>query len=135
MPPREEGRQMNGYLISMGDRAGLAASIFEAAAARGVNVFPAYGLADGTTGLIVVGSDDEAGLQAALADAGVSATPIEMVVTELENRPGTGAALFRRVADAGINLRVAVPIGMTADRVQLALGATDAAALKRAIGS
>ena len=126
---------MNGYLVSVADRVGIAAAIFEAAAARGVNIFPAYGLADGTTGLIVVGSDDEAGLQAALADAGVSATPIEMVVTELENRPGTGAALMRRLADAGISLRVAVPIGMSEDRVQRALGAADAEALKRALGS
>lgn len=126
---------MNGYLISTGDRAGLAASLFEAAAARGVNVFPAYGMGDGTTGLILVGSDDEAGLRAAIADAGLTATAIEMVVTELDNRPGTGAALFRRLADAGVNLRVAVPIGMGADKVQLALGATDAAALKAALGS
>ena len=51
---------MNGYLISTSDRPGIAAAIFGAAAARGVNVFPAYGLSDGTTGLIVVGSDDEA---------------------------------------------------------------------------
>jgi hypothetical protein len=126
---------MNGYLVSVADRAGIAASIFEAAAARGVNIYPAFGLADGTTGLIVVGSDDEAGLQAALADAGVSATAIEMVITELENRPGTGAALMRRLADAGISLQVAVPIGMSGDRVQLALGAADAAALKAVLGS
>jgi hypothetical protein len=33
---REEGQEMNGYLISTGDRAGIVASIFEAAAARGV---------------------------------------------------------------------------------------------------
>ena len=57
---------MNGYMVSVADRVGVAASIFEAAAARGVNVFPAYGLADGTTGIILVGSDDEAGLQAAV---------------------------------------------------------------------
>jgi hypothetical protein len=125
---------MNGYLISASDRPGLAARLFEAAAARGVNVYPAYGLADGTTGLMVVGSDDEAGLQAAIADAGLSATAIAMVIAELENRPGTGAALFRKLADAGVDLRVATPIGMSGDRVQIALGASDAAALKRALG-
>ena len=126
---------MNGYLISAPDRVGVAAGIFEAAAARGVNVFPAYGLADGTTGLILVGSDDEAGLRAALADAGVSGTPFELVVAELENKPGSGAALMRKLADAGVSLRVAVPIGMGEDRVQLALGAADTAALKAALGS
>jgi hypothetical protein len=126
---------MNGYLISVPDRAGVAADIFGAAAARGVNIFPAYGLADGTTGLILVGSDDEAGLRAALADAGLSGTPIEVVTAELENRPGTGAALMRKLADAGISLRFAVPLGMVGDRVELGLGAEDAAALKAALSS
>lgn len=125
---------MNAYLISTDDRPGLAARLFEAAAARGVNVSPAYGLADGTIGIIVVGSDDEAGLQAAIADAGLSATAIEMVATELENRAGTGAALFRKLADAGVDLRVAVPMGMSGDRIQLALGGSDPALLKQTLG-
>lgn len=125
---------MNGYLISTADRPGLAAQLMEAAAARGVNVSPAYGLADGTTGIICVGSDDEAGLQAAIADAGLSATAVEMFVTELENRPGTGAALFRKLADAGVDLRVAVPLGMSGDKMQIALGASDATALREALG-
>ena len=56
-------------------------------------------------------------------------------MTELPNRAGTGAALFRKLADAGVDLRVAVPIGMNGDSVQLALGATDSARLKAAIGS
>jgi hypothetical protein len=126
---------MNGFLISTADRPGVAADLFEAAASRGVNVFPAYGLADGTTGLICVGSDDEAGLGAAIEAAGLTATTVELVTTELDNRPGTGAALFRRLVDAGVNLMVAVPIGMDADRVQVALGARDAEALRRALGS
>ncbi len=126
---------MNGFLISTADRPGVAAELFEAAAKRGVNVFPAYGLADGTTGLICVGSDNEAGLRQAIADTGLSATTVELVTTELDNKPGTGAALFRRLANAGVSLLVAVPIGMGADRVQLALGATNAEALRKALGS
>jgi hypothetical protein len=126
---------VNGYMISMQDQPGIGARLFEAAARRGVNVFPAYGLADGTTGLVVVGSEDEAGLRAAIADAGLTATALEMVVTELDNRAGTGAELFRRLADAGVNLRVAVPVGMSGDRVQIALAADDTAALKAALGS
>ncbi len=126
---------MNGFLISTADRPGVAAELFEAAAKRGVNVFPAFGLADGTTGLICVGSDNEAGLRQAIADTGLSATTVELVTTELDNKPGTGAALFRRLANAGVSLLVAVPIGMSADRVQLALGATNAEALRKALGS
>jgi hypothetical protein len=125
---------MNGYLISTQDAPGLAARLFEATAARGVNVFPAYGLADGQTGLMLVGSDDEDGLRAAIAEVGLSATPLEMVTTEIDNRPGAGAELFRRLAGAGVNLRAAVPVGMSEGRVELALAGDDAAALRAAIG-
>jgi hypothetical protein len=105
----------------------------EAAAARGVNVFPAFGLADGTTGMLLLGSDDEVGLGSAIADCGLVATAFEMAETELENVPGAGATLFRKLANAGIDLRIAVPIGMDGDKVQLALGATDSARLKAAL--
>jgi hypothetical protein len=125
---------MNGFMISTQDAPGIAARLLEATAARGVNAFPVYGLADGTTGILLVGSDDEEGLRGALADAGLSGTPLEMVTTELDNRPGTGAELFRRLADAGVSLRAAVPIGMGDNRVQIALAADDVAALKAALG-
>jgi predicted amino acid-binding ACT domain protein len=127
------GMAMNGFLISTSDRPGVAAELFEATARRGVNVFPAYGLADGTTGLICVGSEDESGLRQAIADADLAATELELVTTVLQNRPGAGADLFRRLADAGINLMVAVPTGMGGDEVELALGASDPTALRRAL--
>ena len=125
---------MNGYLISTQDAPGLAARLLEATAARGVNVFPAYGLSDGSTGIILLGSDDEAGLRAAIADAGLQASPLEMVTTTIDNRPGTGAALFRKLADAGVNVRAAVPVGMDENRVELAIAADDAGALRAALG-
>jgi hypothetical protein len=125
---------MNGFMISTQDAPGIAARLLEATAARGVNVFPAYGLADGNTGIILVGSDDEDGLRGAIADAGLQATALEMVTTEIDNRPGTGAALFRKLADAGVNVRAAVPTGMGGDKVQIALAADDVAALKAALG-
>ena len=99
-----------------------------------LNVSPAYGLAVGATGLIAVGSDDEAGLQAAIADAGYTATAVEMVVVELENWPGTGAEVARKLADAGVDLQIAVPVGMSGDRIQIGFGARDTALLKRTLG-
>ncbi|MGO9180867.1 MAG: hypothetical protein ACLQBX_03275 [Candidatus Limnocylindrales bacterium] len=66
-------------------------------------------------GLIALGSDDEAGLRAATADVGYTATAIELVVVELENRPGTSADVTRRLVEAGIDLQIAVPVGMRGD--------------------
>jgi len=125
---------MNAYLISVANRPGVLAKLLEAAAKRHVNVSPAYGLSDGTKGLIALGSDDEAGLQAVIVDAGYTSTAIEMVVVELENRPGTGAEVTRKLADAGVDLQIAVPVGMNGDRVQMGFGARDAALLRRTLG-
>ena len=54
---------MNGFMISTQGRGTghRCLRLLEATVARGVNVFPAYGLADGSTGIILVGSDDEDG--------------------------------------------------------------------------
>ena len=125
---------MNAYLITVEDRPGVFAKLLEAAAARGVNVAPAYGLSNGSTGLIALGSDDEPGLAAAIADAGQTATVIELVVVEMENRPGTGAEVARKLAAAGVDLRIAVPVGMNGDRLQIGFGASDTALLKRTLG-
>ncbi len=126
---------MNVYLISVDDRPGILAGLFEATAARGVNVAPAYGLSDGRRGLIALGSEDEAGLQAAIAAVGLSAVACELVVVELENRPGAGAAAARKLADAGVDLRIAVPVGMSGDRVQMAFGGEDPALVRRVLGA
>jgi hypothetical protein len=125
---------MNAYLIAADDRPGTLARLLEAAAKRHVNVAPAYGLSDGTTALIALGSEDEAGLRAAIADAGHTATVIEMVMVELENRPGTGAEVTRRLADAGVDLRIAAPVGMSGDRIRMGFGASDGALLRRTLG-
>jgi hypothetical protein len=125
---------MNAFMISATDEPGLATRLFAAAERRGVNIFPAYGLADGNVGLVLVSSNDEAGLAAAIADAGLTATPLEMVVTKLQNKPGTGAALFGKLSAAGVSLRAAVPVDMDGDSVTIALAAADAAALKAALG-
>jgi hypothetical protein len=124
---------MNAYLITVANRPGVLAELFEAAARRHVNVAPAYGLSDGATGLIALGSDDEAGLQAAIADAGYTSTAIELVVVELENRPGKGAEVTRKLADAGVDLQIAVPVSMSGDRVQMGFGARDVALLRRTL--
>jgi hypothetical protein len=125
---------MNAYLIVADDRPGIMARLLEASAKRHVNVAPVYGLSDGAKALIVLASEDEAGLRAAIADAGYGATVIALVVVELENRPGTGAEVTRRLADAGVDLRIVAPVGMSGDRILMGFGAADEALLKRTLG-
>ena len=51
-----------------------------------------------------------------------------MVVTPVENRPGGGAKVFRRVAEAGANIDL---VYLTADG-RLVLGGPDVEAIRRA---
>ncbi len=55
-------------------------------------------------------------------DAGYTATVIGMIVVELEDRPGTGAEVTRKLADAGVNLRIVASLGMSGERVQMGFG-------------
>jgi hypothetical protein len=67
--------------------------------------------------------------------AGLAYRPrLGRVVTGVDNVPGTGAALFRKLADAGVDLSIAVPVGMSGYRLQIGIGATDPALLKRVLG-
>ena len=64
---------MNGFMIRTQDAPGIAARLLEGdGCPRGqYRLLPAYGLADGSTGIILVGSDDEDKLRGAIADAGL----------------------------------------------------------------
>ena len=52
---------MNAFMISATDEPGLALACSRRPRAVASTSFPAYGLADGTIGLVLVSSNDEAG--------------------------------------------------------------------------
>ena len=79
---------MNGYMISTQDAPGIAARTRGHRRARRQRL-PGLRPADGTTGILLVASDDEDGLRGAIADAGLQATALEMVTADPDNRPGT----------------------------------------------
>lgn len=78
----------------------------------------------GETGSVVLLTNDEAGTRSALATAGCKSREVELVVASLANRPGTLAAVARRLADAGVNIEVALSTGMDGGNVSVSF-ATD----------
>jgi hypothetical protein len=111
----------------------MVATATEAAARAGVNLRAISGMANGTTGMLALVGDDDAKLRAALAATGLQVREVELVTIDAEDRVGSGAELARRLADRGVNLELLLQISHTGSQVEVAIGATDTAALRAAL--
>jgi hypothetical protein len=97
----------------------------------GVNIEGACGYLSEGQGVYHVLVEDAEGARRALIDAGLEIhAERRVVVTEIENRPGSAAAALRRVADAKVNIDL---LYATADG-RLVLGGDDVPSLRRALG-
>jgi hypothetical protein len=96
----------------------------------GINIEGACGyLCDGQ-GVCHVLVEDAERARRALIDAGLEIqTEHQVVVTPVENKPGSAAALLRRVADANVNIDL---LYLTVDG-RLVLGGDDVSAIRRAL--
>jgi hypothetical protein len=115
---------MNAFIVDLKNEPGSLAKATEAIAQKGIDITAFSGVTCGGSGTIALLTNDEAGTRSALRDAGFSAREIEIVSTALEHRPGTLAAAARKLADAGVNIEAALPIGMTGGSVTIGF-ATD----------
>jgi hypothetical protein len=103
----------------------------DALARAGINIEGVCGYVAGSKGVYHVLVEDAERARRALLDAGFEIqTECPVVVTPVENRPGSAAAVLRRVAAAGVNINL---IYMTADGL-LVLGGADVPAIRRALG-
>jgi hypothetical protein len=100
---------MSVFTVDLKNQPGELARLCEAMADSGVNlVLSATAHADG--GTVVFIADDEAGAQAVLLDAGIGYAMRPALTIRMENQPGTGAATFRKLADAGVNADLLLPV-------------------------
>ena len=96
----------------------------------GVNIDGACGFICDGQGVYHVLVEDARRASAALIDAGLEIhAEREVVATPVENRPGSAAAVLRRVADAGVNIDL---LYVTADS-RLVLGGNDLPAIRKAL--
>jgi hypothetical protein len=85
------------------DRPGVNAGIGEALGQAGVNIDGTFG--SGTLGEIHVLVEDTAAAVRALEQAGFTVgEPRDVLVLDIEDRPGAWGEVARRLADAGVNI-------------------------------
>jgi hypothetical protein len=125
---------MNAFVVEMENRPGELARLAEALADKGINITSISAAGSGSSGAIGFVTNDEQATRDALDQAGITYRQVELVAAALEDRPGTLAQAARRIADAGVNIELLIPTGMTGSRVTVAFGVDDAVAARQALG-
>jgi hypothetical protein len=118
--------------VVLDDRPGELARVGEATAGAGVNIDGFCCLATGggraTVHILV---EDVTATRTALQSAGLEVgAEREVIVVDVEDRPGTMARVARKIADAGANIELAYT---TFGGVRLVLGVDDIAKARAAI--
>ena len=109
---------------------GTLADAAEALGRAGINIDGVCGFPAGSEGIMHVLVEDATTAREALTGAGLEVRDErQVVVTTVEDRPGSGGALLRRVADAGANVDL---LYLTMNG-RLVLSGGDVAAIERAV--
>ena len=118
--------------VTVENRPGAVAEAAEALGRAGVNALGGFGYAEGGQGtahLLVEDADAERARQA-LESAGLTCQEQDVIVVPVEDRPGSGGEVLRKVADAGANLDFIY----TTTRGQLVLGGPNLDQARQAVG-
>ncbi|MCH7584772.1 MAG: ACT domain-containing protein [Acidobacteria bacterium] len=116
---------MTEFTVHLPNRPGSLADLAERLAAAGVNIeaLAAIGMNEsGTVKLIV---DDEAATRRMLEHHGLLFEERRVITTMLPHRPGSVAAMTRRLADAGINIDAMYLLRTTPEGLEFAVAVDD----------
>jgi hypothetical protein len=116
---------MQWFIVEAANKPGEFARHASAIAQRGINLQNVICLGIGDRGGAAFYSTDEAGVRSALNEAGIAFREVAAVDAQLEDRPGTVAEAAKRLGDAGVNIELIAPTGMSGGKVTVALGVDD----------
>jgi len=125
---------MRDFAIQLTHRPGELARVATALSAQRVNIKSVAGLAIDKYVTIRIIADDVEAARTALEDANIRFEESEVVQVLLENRAGELAAVSRKLADGGVNLRAIYLTGIAGDLVELAIVPDDVKKAKRLLG-
>jgi hypothetical protein len=114
---------MKDLTVTLEDRPGRLADLGEATGGAGINIEGLCATTGGDGAEVHILVDDPAPARGALATAGIDVQgESDVLVIDVEDRPGTMGEVARRVADAGVNITLAYA---TFGGVRLVLGVDD----------
>lgn len=116
--------------IELEDKPGILAELGEALGRAGINIEGFCGYASGGTGVVHLLVDDAAAARGALEGTGISVQDErDVVVVEIDDRPGALGVIARRISNANVSLDLAY----LATNTRLVLGADDLESVRHAV--
>jgi hypothetical protein len=124
---------VSAFMVELKNQPGSLADLCEAMATRGVNLV-LCGTTHGDAGTVAFIADDDAAARAALAGAGIEFAERPALSVRMQNRPGVGAATFRRLANANVNMDLLLPVRISDELFFAVICVDDVDAARRALG-
>jgi hypothetical protein len=116
--------------VTVDDQPGVLAGMGEAIGAAGINIIGVSGSATSGPSVVHLLVEDAAGTRAALEAAGYgSIEEREVLVVDVEDRPGALGETARKLADAGVNIELVY----LATGTRLVVGAADLEGVRAAL--
>jgi hypothetical protein len=106
---------MSAFIVELKNQPGELARLCEAMAGRGINLVLSA-TSHGDRGSIAFIMDDEAAGRVVLDSAGIAYTERPALTVRMDNVPGAGAATFRKLADAGVNVDALLPVRVSSEQ-------------------
>ncbi len=125
---------MNAFIVTAKDEPGRLAEVSKALGDKGVNITTGAVIAAGETGAFGFISNDEAGTRSALRDLNCSVREVEVIPISVADEAGALAKIASKLADAGVNVELLLPTGMSGGKQTIALGVDNVDAARKAIG-
>jgi hypothetical protein len=115
--------------VPVEDKPGVLAGMGEAIGGAGINIGGVCGAAAGAGSVVHLPLEDAAATRTALESAGFDAIDErEVLVVDIEDRPGALGEAARKLADAGVNIELVY----LASGTRLVIGAADLDAVRAA---
>jgi hypothetical protein len=124
---------MSAFTVDLANRPGELARLCELLAARGINLV-VCGVTHGDRGTVAFVADNEAAVRDVLRDAEIDYVERDAVTVRLDNVPGAGAAAFRTLLEANVNVEAFIPVRIVDDQFYAVICPDDVAAASAALG-
>lgn len=125
---------MNAFIVDLKNKPGELAKVAEAIAGQGVDITGFSGATCGDTGSVALMTNDESATRRALTDGRWTYRPVETVTAGLTDKTGSLADVTRRLANAGVNIEAAIPMGMSGNKVHIAFATDNPSKASDALG-
>lgn len=114
---------MKDLTVILEDRPGRLADLGEATGKAGINIEGVCASTQEGQGAIHILVEDEAATRTALSEAGIEVgAERDVIVVDVEDRPGSMGEVARRIGNAGVNIEL---VYTTFSAVRLVLGVDD----------